>query len=154
MKLYMIRALKYLLRLVVLIAALYALMELGGMSRRHLGAGEWRLFMIDDHGWLLCCALVAISAFYPKFGYVKRRVEADMEADREVILQTFMTSGYALQREEPGVMVFRVSSPLRRMWLMGEDTIEVRAEQGAISLAGLRAQVVRNEFRLKSFLLK
>ena len=79
-------------------------------------------------------------------------MRGDLERDRERILHVFASGGYSLVSEEGHTLVFRVASPVRRLLMQGEDRIVVSGEPGRIVLDGIRKEVVKAEFRLKSFL--
>lgn len=151
MKTYIVRAAKYLIWLALLFALVFALMVSTGTSR--VGAGEalHELFG-SSRGMLMIAAIVVLALLYPRFGFTRRSVRADLRADRERILQTLHASGYSLAAESEGEMIFRASSPLKRALLLWEDCITVTADGDSITLDGIRKEVVRAEFRLKSFL--
>ena len=75
---------------------------------------------------------------------------ADAGRDRELILSTFRANGFSLVREQDGTMVFRASSPLKRALLLWEDRIAVTDAGGSVVLDGIRKEVVKAEFRLRS----
>ena len=151
MKTYIVRAAKYLSWLALLFALVFALMVSTGTSR--VGAGEalHELFG-SSRGMLMIVAIVVLALLYPRFGFTRRSVRADLRADRERILQTLHASGYSLAAESEGEMTFRASSPLKRALLLWEDRITVTADGDSITLDGIRKEVVRAEFRLRSFL--
>ena len=147
MKTHIVRAVKYLIWLALLFTLVFALMISTGTSR--VGAGEalHELFG-SSRGMLMIATIVVLALLYPRFGFTRRSVRAD----RERILQTLHTSGYSLVAESEGTMIFRASSPLKRALLLWEDRIAVTADGESITLDGIRKEVVRAEFRLKSFL--
>ena len=144
MKTHIVRAVKYLIWLALLFTLVFALMISTGTSR--VGAGEalHELFG-SSRGMLMIATIVVLALLYPRFGFTRRSVRADLKADRERILQTLHTSGYSLVAESEGTMIFRASSPLKRALLLWDDG-------ESITLDGIRKEVVRAEFRLKSFL--
>ena len=151
MKTHIVRAVKYLIWLALLFTLVFALMISTGTSR--VGAGEalHELFG-SSRGMLMIATIVVLALLYPRFGFTRRSVRADLKADRERILQTLHTSGYSLVAESEGTMIFRASSPLKRALLLWEDRIAVTADGESITLDGIRKEVVRAEFRLTSFL--
>ena len=146
MKTHIVRAVKYLIWLALLFTLVFALMISTGTSR--VGAGEalHELFG-SSRGMLMIATIVVLALLYPRFGFTRRSVRADLKAD-----QTLHTSGYSLVAESEGTMIFRASSPLKRALLLWEDRIAVTADGESITLDGIRKEVVRAEFRLKSFL--
>lgn len=86
----------------------------------------------------MIATIVVLALLYPRFGFTRRSVRADLKADRERILQTLHTSGYSLVAESEGTMIFRASSPLKRALLLWEDRIAVTADGESITLDGIR----------------
>lgn len=101
MKTHIVRAVKYLIWLALLFTLVFALMISTGTSR--VGAGEalHELFG-SSRGMLMIATIVVLALLYPRFGFTRRSVRADLKADRERILQTLHTSGYSLGRRERG----------------------------------------------------
>lgn len=150
MKNYILSSLKYLIKLVVLLVAIYFAMYATGT----LGITIDEL--LGTKGVVLVVAVVALAAAYPSYGFVRRTVSASMEGDREEILKAFHQNGYSLRAEsaEQGYMMFSASSPLKRLWHLGDDKIEARVlNDGEIELCGIRKEVVQTEFRLTSYLI-
>ena len=51
-------------------------------------------------------------------------------------------------------MTFHASSPLKRLWHLGDDRIVVRAiDNDTVELYGIRKEVVQTEFRITSYLI-
>ena len=148
MKNHICSSLKYLIKLAVLLAAIYGAMyatgTLGITTEELLGA----------KGIVLVVAVVALAAAYPAYGFVRRTVKASMVGDREDILAAFHQNGYSLTGESEGMMTFHASSPLKRLWHLGDDKIEVRAVDNlTVELYGIRKEVVQTEFRITSYLI-
>ena len=148
---YVVRAVKYLIRLLVLLAALSLLMMLTRTSRVSADQFFAEIFF-TTRGLLLLVAVVLMAAFYPKYGYVERSVEGNLEEYRRHVVESLEKGGYRLDREEGNRMFFRAKSPLRRITMLGEDPITVTGADGRIILNGHRKQIVTAEFRLKSFM--
>ena len=90
MKTHIVRAVKYLIWLALLFTLVFALMISTGTSR--VGAGEalHELFG-SSRGMLMIATIVVLALLYPRFGFTRRSVRADLKADRERILQTLHT---------------------------------------------------------------
>lgn len=145
---YLRRAVKYILYLVVVLTILFALLEAtgsGGIDR--LGA-----IFTTSRGQILLGAMLVLGLCYPSFGFVKRTLKGDIAADRQKILQAFEQNGYVPTDQADGVLRFRAGSGLKRFMAMYEDAVTVRADDNYIILEGLRKEVVKVEFRLKSLL--
>lgn len=148
---YIRRAIGYYLKLLVLIGLIYLLLFATGTA-----AVSAELFFNEmfstPRGALLLVALAALAACYPKFGYVKRTVPADLIADKEAIINAFHTARYVMIKEEAGhMMTFRASSVFRRLWMTFDDKVTVTAIDGGIVLEGIRKETVHAEFRINTF---
>lgn len=148
MKKYLCSSLKYLLKLTLLMMAIYAAMYATGT----LGITTDEL--LGTKGVVLVVAIVALAAAYPSYGFVRRSSKASMVDDREKILSAMRQNGYSLCRESGDQMVFRASSPAKRIWYLGDDKITVTANtNGGVELYGIRKEVVQAEFRITSHLI-
>jgi len=142
---YILHSVKYFVKLLALLAFIYLLTYLTGT----LGITLAELF--GKRGALLLAAMVVLSAAYPSFGFISRTVKADAEEDREAILESFRLCGYTLRSDEDGRMRFTASSPLKRIWYLGDDAVTVTsAGKGSIIISGNRKEVVQAEFRIAS----
>lgn len=151
MKTYLLRSFKYFVSLCVLCAALMALMLATGTSA--LSAEETFYVMFCTTRYLtLLGAIVVLAALYPRFGFVRRRVEGDTTLHRQQIVNAFKSAGFSLQSEADGKMTFRAEGFLHRLMLLFEDRIEVSQEGPCILLDGIRRGVARVEYRLDSYI--
>lgn len=151
MKRYLIRASKYFVALCVLCAAIMALNLMTGMARLSFGESLYVMFH-TPRGMLLPAVIVVLAAFYPKFGFISRRVEGDVEEHREQILNAFRSAGFELVGEEEGVMRFRARGALHRLLLLFEDEILVSQYGQWILVEGIRRGVARVIYRLDSYI--
>lgn len=148
---YFIRSLKYFASLCVLCIALMALMLLTGTS--NLTFAETVHVMFRTGRFLtLFAALLVLAALYPRFGFVTRRIEGDVEDNRTQIVNAFRSAGFSLHGEREGAMIFRADRLLHRAMLLFEDEITVRQYGQWIELDGIRRGVARVEYRLDSYL--
>ena len=122
MKKYIVRSLKYFFALCVLCIALMGLMLMTGTSALSLDDTLYVLLHTDRY-LMLFAAIVALAAVYPRFGFVVRRVEGDIEENREQILNAFRSAGFSLRSDEDGVMTFRADNFGQKLMLLGEDEI-------------------------------
>lgn len=148
---YFIRSLKYFVALCVLCAAIMALNRLSGFATLTLEETFYVMFH-TTRGLMLPVVIVVLAAFYPKFGFVQRQVEGDVEENRDQIMNAFKSAGFSLRAEEDGVMTFRADSPLRKLTLLGEDEIKVSQYGQWIVLDGIRRGVARVQYRLDSYI--
>ena len=148
---YFIRSLKYFCALCVLCLAIMLLNRLAGSSVLTLRETFYVMFH-TPRGMLLPAVVVLLAAFYPRFGFVTRRVEGDVEKDREQIVNAFRAAGFALRDEKECVMTFRAESPLRKLTLLWEDEIRVSQFGQWIEIDGIRRGVARAQLQLETFL--
>lgn len=148
---YIRRALGYFVKIVALVIGIYALLWVTGSSNISAEA-FWSELFTSRRGLLLWLAVLAVSLLYPLYGFVRRTVKADVVADWEEIHRAFIVAGYNKGESQGGVTVFRVSSPVRRLIMFGEDIITVTDNgDGTITLDGIRKEVVQIEFRIHTF---
>ncbi len=148
---YFVRSLKYFCALCVLCIVLMGLMLMTGTSALSLDDTLYAMFHTDRY-LMLFTAIVVLAALYPRFGFVERKVEGDVEENREQIDNAFRSSGFSLRSEEDGVMVFRADTLLQKLMLLGEDEIRVSQYGQWIVLDGIRRGVARVQYRLDSYI--
>lgn len=148
---YFIRSLKYFFALCVLCIAVMALNRVAGTAKLTLGETFYVLFH-TARGSMLPVAIVLLAAAYPRFGFVVRKVEGDVEQHREQIINAFRAAGFSLRSEHDGEMIFRADSFLRKLLMLGEDEIKVSQYGQWILLDGIRRGVARVEYRLGSYI--
>ena len=78
---YIRRAVGYFIKLIVLVIVLYLLLFVTGTARVSAGYFVGELFA-TPRGLMLLGALAVLAACYPMFGYVSRRMAADLREDR------------------------------------------------------------------------
>lgn len=148
---YIRRSVKFLTALVVLYVAAMWLMARTGMTL--LTPREMAVnLLLSTRGQLLMAVVAVWSAVYPKVGFVSRRVEAQLDDDRERIENAFIRSGYELRRAEEGRMVFRAVNVFRRLRLLFEDEVTVEQYGQWVVVSGIRRSVAEVEMRLKTYM--
>ena len=148
---YFIRSLKYFCALCVLCAAIMYLNRMAGTARLTVTETLYVMFH-TPRGMMLPAVILLLAAFYPKFGFIVRQVEGDIDDNREQILNAFRSEGFSLRSEHDGVMVFRADNIVRRLTLLGEDEIEVRQYGQWVEITGIRRAVARVSYRLEMYL--
>lgn len=148
---YLIRSLKYFLKLCVICIGAYVILMLAKMTPLTPADIPYVLFRTPQ-GWLLIGAAVLFSALYPRFGFSARRVEGDLEQDRTQLLNAMQSIGYELAAEEEETLRFRAATALRRLAMLCEDEIAVSQYGQWIVFEGPGKQTVRAEYKLKSYL--
>ncbi|MBO5984527.1 MAG: hypothetical protein J6P90_05855 [Rikenellaceae bacterium] len=144
---YLIRAVKYLLAFCVIYLAVVWL-SLKTMRGMDVSVMDYVVATLQTtRGQLLMAAVVVLSAFYPRFGFMTRRVECDMEEERDSLLANMALAGYTLREESEGRMVFRATSILDRIVMLFEDEIVVEQYAQWINITGIRRGVAKVIFR-------
>ena len=152
---YVLRSVKYLVKLAVLLAVVFWLMQLSGTSSIVTGggiAGFFKSFFATSRGQLFTAALLVWCAVYPAVEFKKRTLLYDMSARREAIIKALAAGRMRLSEDEDGRMVFRGESPLRRLWWLGEEAVSVtRSPEGGIEIEGPRRFVMEAEHRIPNY---
>lgn len=151
LKIYLRRSVKYFVALCVLCMAVIALNLVTGIATLSLEETLYVMFH-TTRGLLMPAVIVLLALFYPWFGFTVRRVEGDLAADREQLLNAFQASGYRLEGEAKGTLRFRARGFGKRILMLGEDEIEVSQYGRLLVLKGIRRGVARVEYRLDSYL--
>jgi hypothetical protein len=145
---YVIRAIKYFVAFCVLYLGI---VWLGLKSSNGMEHSVWESVMMTmqtTRGLMLAAAVVVLSALYPRFGFMSRRVECDMVEDREQLLNAFSLSGFALKEESDARMVFRADNLARRIVMLFEDEIVVEQYAQWVEITGIRRGVANAAYRL------
>ena len=127
---YAVRAIKYFVAFVVLyLAVTWLSLRASGLdvSVRDSVLATMR----TPRGIALAVAVALLSAAYPKFGFITRRVEASTEEDRERIVTAF---------------------ELRRLLLLFEDEVRVEQYGQWVEITGIRRAVARAAYRLEWYM--
>lgn len=148
---YFIRSLKYFCALCVLCVAIMYLNRLAGTARLTVGE-TFQVMFHTTRGMLLPVAIVVLAALYPKFGFVTRQVEGDIDENRRQILNAFRSEGFSLRSEEEGVLTFRADNWAKKLLLLGEDELKVSQYGQWIRIEGIRRGVARVQYRLDSYM--
>ncbi len=150
MKDYLIHSLKYFLKLVGLLVVIYALLFVTGSARVSAHEFLHELFH-ERNGAMLLAALVALALVYPRFGFVKRRIDAGIDRDRDEILRVFGQAGYSMTLHSDGIMVFRASGSKRLINMYDDRIVLTYDDDSHITIEGIRKETVQIEFRIKSY---
>lgn len=150
---YFVRALKYFIYLVVLLVGLVWIMTL---LDDNIAMGLWEYIgykFSSEGGAVMIVALVALSALYPLFGYMRKSVaQCSLEEDKLRIHNAMLVYGYKYVGECDGAQIYRSMGILRRLTLRFEDKIELRQVGDAVEFYGLRSQVARVTYQLQGYL--
>ena len=145
---YLIRAVKYFLAFCVLYVGV---VYLSIMTSKGMELSVWQYIVAafaTTKGKMLGAAVVVLSALYPRMGFMTRRVECDMEQERDYLLQMFAVAGFSLKEESEGRMVFRADNILSRLVMLFEDDITVEQYGQWIDITGIRRGVAKVVYRM------
>lgn len=146
---YIIKCVKYFVAFCVLYVALVWLAT--KTSHTGMDVNVWDsiwLTLQSERGWMLMAAVVVLSALYPRFGFMTRKVEGDVVEDKELIVKAFELSGFALEQESEEELIFRGDNLLKRAFMLFEDEIVVSQYGQWIVLTGNRRGVAKAAYRL------
>lgn len=148
---YLVRSLKYFVALCVMCAAIVGLML---VTRTALLTPEQTLWVMfhTPRGWSMLAVIVLLALFYPRFGFVRRRVEGDIAEHRTQIVNAFRSAGFRLVSETEDELLFRADGLLHALLLLWEDEIRVTQYGQWIELDGIRRGVARVEYRLEAYI--
>ena len=153
---YFTRFAKYLIAFSVVYMAAMALLYFTGTMGQPLAEtffGTLELQLLGTYkGRLMVGVILLLALFYPRFGHVKRSVEASFERHGLQIENAFRASGFELTERSEGVWRFRAAGFLQRLTMLFEDEITVRATDEGIILEGNRRGVARAHYRLTGYM--
>lgn len=145
---YLIRAVKYFAAFCVLYLAV---VWLSFATTKGMDVNVWDHIVATfatTRGKMLGLAVVVLSALYPRFGFMTRRVECDMAEERDYLLQVFALAGFSLKEESEGRMVFCADNILSRLVMLFEDEIIVEQYGQWIDVSGIRRGVAKVVYRM------
>lgn len=145
---YLVRSVKYFAAFCVIYLAV---VWLSVSTMKGMDVSMWDYVLANfqtTRGQLLAVAVVVLSALYPRFGFITRRVKWDMEDDRDQIIASFALAGFTLRSEGDGRMVFRATSPLDKLVMLFEDEITVEQYGQWIDITGIRRGVAKIAYHL------
>lgn len=145
---YLIRAVKYFFAFCVLYVGV---VWLSILTQKGMDVSVWDSIsatMATERGRMLALAVVALSAAYPFFGFVKRSVKWNMATDADRLVEIFAAAGFALKEQGEGKMVFKANNILDRLVMLFEDEIVVEQQGEQITLDGIRRGVAKVIYRL------
>ena len=148
---YIVRAINYFVAFCVLYLGVVWL----GLASQGGSMSVWESIVATMHtsrGLMLVAAVVLLSALYPRFGFMTRRVECDMTEDREQLLSAFMMSGFVVREESEGRMLFRGDNLVRRIFMLFEDEIVVEQYGQWVDIKGNRRGVANAAYRLELYM--
>ena len=149
---YIISSIKYLIFLALLLVGLsYLMIVYEGHDISLWEYMEWKFSNRD--GMIMLGALVVLAAFYPLFGYMRKRVTNCNLKDDNIRIQNAMHSyGFRYVGEKDGAQIYRAAGILQRLILRFDDKIELRQMSDGVEFYGIRSRVARIAFQLEAYL--
>ena len=151
MKKYLLRSLKYFLTLCVLLLALIWL-KITYESLPVTMSEMIKIYFSAWNGWAMAATVVVLSATYPFFGFVSRKIDGDIVENREQIIAAMEVSGLQLVKEDGCSITFRATG-LQRITLLFEDEVLVESVGSQITISGHRRTVIRATIRLEGYII-
>lgn len=139
---YLVRAIKYFFYFAILTTAIITALVL-------IGAVENDINSIFEGGseslWKIALFFAAVSAVYPKVGFINRTVEVnrDWQEIREDALNFFKERRYEVESETADKTTFRIKGIQGRLAKMNEDRITLTRTFDGYKMEGLRKDVLR-----------
>lgn len=139
---YIIRALRYFIYICIVMAiVLLVFIALGVVSSD--------VNVMFRNGYTSVLEIVGmflvISFIYPHFGFGKRSaiIPGEFSELHDGIVDFMKERKYDLEKEDDGILTFRIHSKLTRTFRMFEDRITITPEFGGVSIEGLSKDIVR-----------
>ena len=146
---YLIRSAKYFAAFCVLYLGI---VWLSVMTSKGMDVSVWDYVaatFATTRGKMLGLAVVVLSAWYPRMGFMTRRVECDMQEEHDYLLRVFAAAGFTLKEESDGRMVFKADNILSRLVMLFEDEITVEQYGQWVDITGIRRGVAKVVYRMK-----
>ena len=151
---YILRAVKYLVKLALLLALIFFLMKLSGTSNIETDGGIadfFAKFIATERGKIFAVALVVWAAIYPAVEFKRRHLGYDIPKRKGAVIKAMQAGNMSLAQESAEGMVF-TGSLLRRIWWLGEDTVTITQNPtGGIDIEGPRRFVMEAQHRIPNY---
>lgn len=151
MKIYIFRALKYIVRMSVILALLLAALWITGTLDTG-GSGVLAVLFLSWRGIVLLGLIVIFALMYPNISFTALRVRGDIRADRDRIADAFAAYSYSLVKEEDGKMIFRSQKMVKRILWQFDDAVTVSQNGDNIEIEGLKKIISRVQLRIDAYI--
>ena len=151
MGLYVTRALKYLVRMTVIIGLIFVVLAAFGLLETR-GMTFFQALFMSWRGMVIIGLLVVLAIAYPKISFTTTSIRGSLAEHRDDVVNAFAVYGYSLVQEDETGMIFRANSTLRRVLWQFDDPVRVWQKDKSIEVEGLKKIVPRVELRLRSYL--
>ena len=148
---YTLRSAKYLLKLCVLFAVLFTIMQLTGTSTLST-ENFFAEFYGSTRGQLFCAIVLVWCIYYPKVEFISQSVPVRYGESRDSVVEAMNSLGMVLTGEDENGMTFRSGNMLVRLWQMFEDEVTVKGTTRGIEISGSRKSVANASFKIKLYM--
>ena len=139
---YIVRVIKYFIYITLIMAAILAV-----MVALKVVEGDISSIFRDGYNslWKIALMFLAVSAFYPKFGFCKRGaiIPGEYGSIRKGVIDYMESHGYVLESEEGENITFRKGGVFQKIRRMFEDRITMTRDLPGFYVEGLTKDVVR-----------
>ena len=149
MKLYILRAIRYVLRIAVILAIVFIVLHFTGTLDTG-GRGLTEALFMSGKGLILIAVLLVLAAIYPKLAFAQIELSAP-GADDRTIADAFASIGYERTGESGGATLYRAKSGVSRLLASYNDTVRVTRTAEGITLEGMKKDVARVASRIQHF---
>lgn len=142
MKRYLLRSLKYFLKLALLLILILAVLAAAKMVPSKIDG----MFVNGyDSVWQIALILAALSLLYPKFGYGRRSVffPGDPSEVEAKTVKAMALRGFIPERKGADSLEFRTSSTYMRILRLGEDRISFEKTATGFDIEGKVKDIAR-----------
>ena len=139
---YFIRAVKYFVQLMVILAIIIAILIVAKVVDSDIS----KIFVNGyDSLWQIALMMAAFAALYPRFGYSSRQAimpgsDEEIAPELDKVMNAF---GYGKEQRSDGVLSYRKRAVADRVFRMWEDRITVTRFVSGYELEGPGKDVVR-----------
>lgn len=136
------RALKYFIQVVVIFSVIIGALMAAGLVSPDVNVAF-------RNGWhsvgYIFGLFFVVSMVYPFFGYGKRTIRANGEPSeyRSAIEEAMKERGYVLEKEENGVLRYRLTSMVAKVARLWEDAVTITPSLGGFEAEGLMRDLAR-----------
>lgn len=145
---HVIRSVKYLIAFIVLYLGV---VWISLMTSKGIDVSVWDYVattLASQRGKLLIGAVVLLSAFYPRFGFMSRHIKLNIDTDRDHIIERMAAAGFSPIEQSEDRLVLRANSILDRLMMLFEDEIEVKRDGEGVMISGNRRGLAKIVYRL------
>ncbi|MCD8102089.1 MAG: hypothetical protein LUE26_05890 [Alistipes sp.] len=147
-KKYILRSLRYIARMVVLLAVVFGIMALFGLIERQNGNLFEAIFM-SRNGVFLLGVLIFFAGLYPSLSFGEVTTRGNIHADRRKIKEVMEQYGYVVSREDETRMEFRAAKLSRRLLAQWDDGVTVTGRGDMLYIEGMKKDIFRLQGRLR-----